>query len=199
MAGRVSELMEERRVVAVRVREGVAGREMYLILSREVVGTVGVQADRGATGVATDDRLGPLQRIGATDNGHGWELNALALGNVEDGEEPEQRIALRRLRIVGVLAFDPLPEDDARAVLAAADASARSLRLAVGEPARVLPAPFERRHRQHERVDAAVGAARAGVAVTACAPRRAPRHRAVLQRQDDAAGDLLVGVTAPAW
>ena len=96
--------------------------------------------DRGATGVATDDRLCPLQRIGANDTVHGWELEARALGDVEDREEPEQRIALRRLRIVGVLAFDPLPEDDARAVLAAADVSARSLRLAVGEPARVVPA-----------------------------------------------------------
>ena len=194
MTGGVGELVEERRVVAVRIREGGARRHVHLVVLGDVVGARGVPVERRWVPVARDHRLRAFQRIRAAAVHPCGQRHALALVDVEDGVEADEREALDALGILPIPPLDPLPEHDPGAVLAAADVPARGFGLAVGEPARVAPAPLERGHLEDERVDAAVGAVGAGVAMPACAPRRAPRHGAALKRGDDAAGDLLVGV-----
>src|SRR5579859_7416624 len=203
MAGPVTKLVKAGSVIIDLLEEGGLRRHLDEIGGVHIEGVLSADAEIGLR--RFDQRFGMGDEVAlGKDRRTGKEMvrQAVALGDIEDGEALEERdgfglAAFLPRALQFILGNEAVGVANRRAALAFADIAAQVQRLPEGEPMLMGKALLDNRAPEDQDVDPGIaptgggilGQAQAGLAV---APGLHPRHSALLHLGDDLVGDLLI-------
>jgi hypothetical protein len=196
--GIMRKFVERRSVIARRVFERLAWRQVDAVAAGTVEGAIHLVVADLRAGVGQDALTG-LSRLECAVNSGLVRRDAIDLFGIEDGVDAVDQARLLTVRLVFALrvavafsGFLHLPELDLRALLALSDLPALLGSLAVGHPSRVLESASDLRRHQVNRIAAPVRLPRGGVLRNpGRLPRLLPWRDTFFEHPNDGVGNLL--------